>query len=696
MQRPGTGGEGGAAVERAGRGRSRRQWAWDSLAIAAGMATIGPLELYVAALGGTDAPSFAEWLLLPWVPFGVAVGALLLRGLDRWPGVVAGSLGYYVFAGAARPQIVFGIAADTLAALAICVLLRAWRFNPAIERWRDPLLLWAAAAVGALGDVCIHAVGLLGSAWFDPTHLYPTYAHVALGASGHVTLSLPLLQVAARWWLNWLAGVALVLPCLYALSAGRRHLEVRLPELPALLFVMLGWMFAMFAPLPWAGRLSLALVGLLLVAWSAIRFGAGLTAFMTLVMAFTTSVSYMFGRGPLHARPADALADAWAFIIMIAALGQVIIALLAERDAAARRQAASEERYRSLFESNPQPLWVQDPTSLRILMANEAAIRHYGYAREEFTALHATDLEAQPRPGAARDAGPASVAGVREHLHRTRDGALISVELQSHPIEFDGRDALLVFSYDVTDRNRLRSAFIGATDRAARQLGQELHDGLGQDLVGLSMIIRAQEAKAVRGVAPDAAFLGRIDGIAQRAVRACRNIAHGLSALVETQGDLGSALRRLPDRFASEGMPRLSVEIEDQAERAIADAARDHAYRICQEAITNAAKHARARRIDVRLAVTDARAVLTVRDDGVGLPADGARGAGLGLSSMQHRAAAIGAHLTVTSRRDGGTEVRVEFPEGPAACEGGRGSAEDRGAAAGTEVPISGLTPRSG
>ena len=348
---------------------------------------------------------------------------------------------------------------------------------------------------------------------------------------------------------------------------------------------------------------------------------------------------------------------------MIAVLGQLITALLAERNTAARRQAASEARYRALFDSNPQPLWVQDPATLRILMANDAAVRHYGYTRQEFTGLLATDLEAHDEPGNE----DRTLSDPNERMHLTRDGTLMTVELHSHPIEFDDRDAELMFSYDVTDRNRLRSALIYATDRAARKLGQELHDGLGQELVGLSLITRSQSARVGLGEAPDAGVLGMIDNIAQRAVLACRNIAHGLSALTDTGGNLAGALEKLPERFATEGGPAIRVVARNEVELTLPDAALDHIYRIAQEALANSLKHSRAGHVDIELDVTDTRADLTIRDDGVGLSRTAAQSRGLGLSSMRYRAAAIGARLYMVSTVGGGTEVRLECPQGVAA-----------------------------
>jgi signal transduction histidine kinase len=113
-------------------------------------------------------------------------------------------------------------------------------------------------------------------------------------------------------------------------------------------------------------------------------------------------------------------------------------------------------------------------------------------------------------------------------------------------------------------------------------------------------------------------------------------------------------------------------------------------YRIAQEALTNAVKHALAKRVDIRLAVSDLSVLLAIRDDGVGLPPPEARGSGLGLSSMQHRAAAIGARLYVTAPSGCGTEVRLECPRA------GRGNTQNGDVNAEGESPKSRQSRQAG
>jgi PAS domain S-box-containing protein len=119
---------------------------------------------------------------------------------------------------------------------------------------------------------------------------------------------------------------------------------------------------------------------------------------------------------------------------------------------------ASEERYRLLFETNPLPAWVFDRETLGILAVNEAAVRHYGYTREEFLTLTIEQLRlAQDSPAPRLDPAPGRPEGVHAAgtwQHRRKDGTTIVVELIEHPLEFAGRFAQLVVVHDVTDGKR--------------------------------------------------------------------------------------------------------------------------------------------------------------------------------------------------------------------------------------------------
>jgi PAS domain S-box-containing protein len=118
----------------------------------------------------------------------------------------------------------------------------------------------------------------------------------------------------------------------------------------------------------------------------------------------------------------------------------------------------SEERYRLLFESTPQPIWVYNEDTLAFVAVNEAATRTYGYSRDEFLSMTIDDV--RPREDIptlliknAND--PNELVISSPWRHRTNDGKTIYVEMSSHPVVFDGKNSKLVIVNDVTERKLL-------------------------------------------------------------------------------------------------------------------------------------------------------------------------------------------------------------------------------------------------
>jgi two-component system sensor histidine kinase/response regulator len=128
----------------------------------------------------------------------------------------------------------------------------------------------------------------------------------------------------------------------------------------------------------------------------------------------------------------------------------------------------SEERYRILFESNPQPMWVYDLETLAFLTINDAAINHYGYSREEFLAMTIKDIrpaEDIPRllDNVARVTEGIDNAGFWRHLRK--DGSMILVEITSHVINFGDRRSELVLANDVTVRMQMEQQLRDSEER---------------------------------------------------------------------------------------------------------------------------------------------------------------------------------------------------------------------------------------
>ena len=117
-----------------------------------------------------------------------------------------------------------------------------------------------------------------------------------------------------------------------------------------------------------------------------------------------------------------------------------------------------ETSYRSMFETNPQPMFVYDPLDLTMLAVNAAAVHRYGWTREEFLALHLVDLHPPEEAERVQQTVPTLDRGFHtgiEWTHLTRDGERMEVEVSSHGVAFEGRHGRLVLVHDVTARNRI-------------------------------------------------------------------------------------------------------------------------------------------------------------------------------------------------------------------------------------------------
>jgi PAS domain S-box-containing protein len=151
------------------------------------------------------------------------------------------------------------------------------------------------------------------------------------------------------------------------------------------------------------------------------------------------------------------------------------------RDITQRRRTeeelrASEERYRKLFELNPQPAWIYDRETLRFLAVNRAAIEAYGYPRDEFLALTVCDICPAEDVPALRQRISSLQNDVRTASlwrHRKKDGSVIEVEITAYSLTFDGRDADFVIAVDITERKRAqaeREKFMATLEKANREL----------------------------------------------------------------------------------------------------------------------------------------------------------------------------------------------------------------------------------
>jgi signal transduction histidine kinase len=224
-----------------------------------------------------------------------------------------------------------------------------------------------------------------------------------------------------------------------------------------------------------------------------------------------------------------------------------------------------------------------------------------------------------------------------------------------------GTEEALAIVRDITEHKLLEKEVLEISGREERRIGQDLHDGLGQQLTGAAFLAKALAQKlAAKGVeeSGEAATLARHvnDAVAQT-----HALARGLFPVIDEPGGLLLALQELTDTV--ESMFGISCQVTDSPPTLVLDnSVATHLYRIAQEAITNAVKHGRAQHIALSLASDHDRIVLTVQDDGIGFQEAAPKAEAMGLHIMRYRANLIGATLQIEPAKDKGTIVACSLP----------------------------------
>ncbi|MDT5032245.1 MAG: hypothetical protein QOC94_2416 [Actinoplanes sp.] len=220
--------------------------------------------------------------------------------------------------------------------------------------------------------------------------------------------------------------------------------------------------------------------------------------------------------------------------------------------------------------------------------------------------------------------------------------------------DFAGLVATAISNTDArTELIASRARLVAASDEARRRFERDLHDGIQQRLVSLALELNLAEAVAPRENAELAARLGHVRQGLTGALDDLRELSRGIHPAILSEGGLVPALKALARRSPVPVELRLSV-----GER-LADQVEVGTYYVVSEALTNAAKHARASNVEVTAHVRDGRLQLTIGDDGVG-GADPARGSGL--TGLADRVSALGGTIAITSQPGKGTSLRVELP----------------------------------
>ncbi|MHB1459202.1 MAG: sensor histidine kinase [Armatimonadota bacterium] len=214
----------------------------------------------------------------------------------------------------------------------------------------------------------------------------------------------------------------------------------------------------------------------------------------------------------------------------------------------------------------------------------------------------------------------------------------------------------------MTERRRLEREVARIGDDERRRLGQDVHDGVCQQIAGALLRCQALERRVERNENLEQEDLQALYLLLEEAIDEAHAVAKGLCPLDPDPEALGSALRTLMKR--ARGITTARCEFVTAGDVRVYDlTTAHHLYRIAQEAVSNAARHSQANQIIVDLQGNPDDLLLQIRDDGKGIPND-LSSHGMGLRTMAYRAQIIEGQLTVECAPEGGTTITCWVPHG--------------------------------
>jgi signal transduction histidine kinase len=223
-----------------------------------------------------------------------------------------------------------------------------------------------------------------------------------------------------------------------------------------------------------------------------------------------------------------------------------------------------------------------------------------------------------------------------------------------------GPNQLLVIVRDVSSQKLLEKEILEISSREQTRIGQDLHDGLGQHLTGITFLTRALENRLASQALPEASNAAEIGKLVLQALSQTRSLARGLFPVELESAGLIAGLRELAGTV--EKMFNISCTVDCDQDIFVRDqSAQTHLFRLAQEAVNNSVKHGKAKKVQISFKTADDKYVLSISDDGIGLPADGPRLKGLGLRIMNYRAQKVGGTLAIEPNQPRGTVIRCTF-----------------------------------
>jgi PAS domain S-box-containing protein len=305
-----------------------------------------------------------------------------------------------------------------------------------------------------------------------------------------------------------------------------------------------------------------------------------------------------------------------------------------------------------------------------ILFANPAFEKLFGYGGGELKGRNALSLSFRSSAnfeGLLRTVFEGTTddrTSIIDLEGRRRDGSMCPIQCYFSSMMLGATRCVVAVATDVSERKQLEREVMQVATRVQQRIGSDLHDGLGQQLAGIAMMLQGLGQRVVHAGGSEA-LSTEVDEIVQlvnAAIRSTRSLARGLSPVRPSREGLLEGFEELVNQVLERYRIRVHMELSLPDEMSLDENTATNLYRIAQEGVLNAARHADATQIHLRLRVAGPDVELLVIDDGKGFdPLQFARG-GMGLRIMRFRAQLIGGYLSVESRPGAGTTLRCRCP----------------------------------
>ena len=243
-------------------------------------------------------------------------------------------------------------------------------------------------------------------------------------------------------------------------------------------------------------------------------------------------------------------------------------------------------------------------------------------------------------------------------LGQRKDGSQFPMYLSVGDIQLEHMHLFAGLILDLSTQQKLQREVLAIPAREQQRIGEELHDGLGQQLTGLSMLAQSLLNKADESEHDLAEQLA--NGL-HEALTEVRELARGLMPVQIDAEGFALSLQEITRSIEQQSNIPIKLQIDDVV-LLFDDATAAHLYRIVQESLNNAVKHSEASSITVSLKIEQDHGVLEILDNGIGIPFNLDDSSGLGLNIMKHRCGLFDGEITINPAGERGTKVCCRFP----------------------------------